>query len=181
MEQNNDLALFEEAVQTAKDIASKYGVRLIIDNYEAVARNKEMMSLYGFTDVNPCAGGRFGLKIVSNAYRLTNTKIVDKTAVAPKYFMLLSNGNIGAHSICTDGDYKWVNETIYPKLKEYLNAMSYQYDPFNDYWMFVPSLDTAHRISELIKYAIHEYKEEKKVHERKRLLAELARLDGEND
>ena len=91
----------------------------------------------------------------------------------------MENGNIGAYAICRDQDYNWVSTTVYKLLREKLNALPYKYDPHNDYWLFVPSQGTAKRIEELICEAIGEVVKNSKAHQREKLLAELAALDGE--
>lgn len=179
MEQNDDLRVFTEAISKAREIALKYGQRLEFFDEEKIIRAINLMNTYGFYKVKQHVGGQFELRIVSKNYRLTNTTVVDKSIPEPDYYMLLENGNIGAYAICRDQDYKWARDTCYKPLREKLNALSYKYDPLNDYWLFVPSQDTAKMIEELISEAKDEVKYHLKAHRREELLAELAALGGE--
>lgn len=179
MEQNDDLRVFTEAISKAREIALKYGKRINFSTEKEIIRNINLMNTYGFYKVNRYVGGQFELRIVSKGYTLTNTTVVDKSIPEPDYYMLLESGNIGAYAICRDQDYNWVSTTVYKPLREKLNALSYKYDPLNDYWLFVPSQDTAKRIEELISEAIGEVVKNSKAHKREKLLAELAALDGE--
>ena len=179
MEQNDDLRVFTEAISKAREIALKYGQRLEFFDEEKIIRAINLMNTYGFYEVKQHVGGMFKLRIVSKNYRLTNTTVVDKSIPEPDYYMLLESGNIGAYAICRDQDYIWVSVTVYEPLREKLNALSYKYDPLNDYWLFVPSQSTAQRIEELISEAKDEVEKHSKAHKREKLLDELAALDGE--